>query len=70
MTPISYSLGGDHLTLEKDHFWGDHYCQDMQCRLYNAHWQQEVISAQLEGQYEFCPFHQDILRQLCEEMVK
>ena len=51
------------------HLRGDPYCQDKGCRLYNAHWQQEVISAQLEGQYGFCPFHQDILRQLCEEMV-
>jgi hypothetical protein len=50
------------------HLWGDPFCQDKSCRLYNAHWQLEVIGAQLEGEYEFCPFHRDKLQQLEEEL--
>ncbi len=51
-------------------FWGDPFCQDKGCRLHNAHWQQEVISAQLEGPYEFCPLHQERLQQLLGDMMK
>lgn len=51
------------------HVWGDPFCQDKGCRLYNAHWQKEVIHAQLEGEYEFCPFHQDRLQQLKRELA-
>lgn len=43
---------------------GEPFCEDKGCRLYNAHWQEEVIRAQLEGEYEFCPFHRDKLEQL------
>lgn len=52
------------------HFWGDPFCQDKGCRLYNAHWQQEVIKAQLEGEYEFCPFHRDKLQELKKNMLE
>jgi hypothetical protein len=45
---------------------GDPFCPDKNCRLYNAHWQQEVIQAQLTSPYEFCPLH----RQQLEEMQK
>ncbi len=45
-------------------FWGDPFCDDASCRLYNAHWQQEIISAQIEGPNEFCPLHQEKLREL------
>ncbi len=40
---------------------GDPFCKDKNCRLYNAHWQEEVISAQLGDGYEFCNFHEEIL---------
>jgi len=36
---------------------GDPFCQDKGCRLYNAHWQEELIFAQLESGYEFCEQH-------------
>lgn len=42
------------------HVLGDPFCTDKKCRLYNAHWQQEVIEAQL-GSGELCAQH---LRQL------
>ena len=43
---------------------GDPFCEDKGCRLYNAHWQEELIFAQLESQYEFCGRHTKILEGL------
>jgi len=43
---------------------GDPFCEDKDCRLYNAHWQEELIFAQLEGKYEFCGRHARILDNL------
>lgn len=43
---------------------GDPFCQDKGCRLYNAHWQAELIFAQLESEYEFCEQHTRILDSL------
>ena len=45
-----------HLTYEP-------FCEDKNCRLYNAHWQEEVINAQLEGA-EFCKRHEHILKNM------
>ena len=36
---------------------GAPFCEDKGCRLYNAHWQEELIFAQLGSEYEFCPRH-------------
>jgi len=46
------------------HLVGDPFCQDKGCRLYNAHWQEELIFAQLESGYEFCRQHARILDSL------
>ncbi|MEW5766063.1 MAG: DUF6775 family putative metallopeptidase [bacterium] len=43
------------------HAFGNPFCDDPECRLYNAHWQEEVIKAQLEAEYEFCPLHEQAL---------
>ncbi|MDP2729275.1 MAG: hypothetical protein Q8O55_02175 [Dehalococcoidales bacterium] len=43
---------------------GDPFCKDKGCRLYNAHWQEELIFAQLESEYEFCQRHSRILASL------
>ena len=40
---------------------GEPFCEDRGCRLYNAHWQEELIFAQLESSYEFCPKHTELL---------
>ncbi len=40
---------------------GNPFCEDKGCRLYNAHWQEELIFAQLESGYEFCPRHAKLL---------
>ena len=51
------------------HLSGDPFCEDRNCRLYNAHWQEELIRAQLDGDYEFCPGHEKVLRQLDRAMA-
>lgn len=38
------------------HMTGEPFCQDKTCRLYNAHWQEDLIHAQLTGD-DFCPEH-------------
>lgn len=43
---------------------GDPFCEDKGCRLYNAHWQEELIFAQLESGYEFCQRHAEVLRKV------
>ena len=43
---------------------GDPFCEDKGCRFYNAHWQEELIFAQLWGEYEFCGRHTRILDSL------
>ena len=40
---------------------GEPFCEDKGCRLYNAHWQEELIFAQLESGYEFCQRHMELL---------
>lgn len=46
------------------HLSGEPFCEDPDCRLFNSHWQEEVLHAQMDGQYEFCPRHEAILRKL------
>lgn len=45
---------------------GDPFCQDKGCRLYNAHWQDELIFAHLESEYEFCQRHASFLEEMNE----
>lgn len=40
------------------------FCHDKNCRLYNAHWQEELIQSQLDSPYEFCPTHKCVLKEL------
>ncbi len=46
------------------HMTGNPFCDDPDCRLYNAHWQEDLIRAQLAGKYEFCRNHRRFLN--CE----
>jgi len=48
---------------------GDPFCGDKGCRLYNAHWQEELIFAQLDSGYEFCPRHTELLRKVGQPTV-
>lgn len=42
------------------HVFKEAFCEDKDCRLYNAHWQEEMINAQLEGP-EFCERHERLV---------
>ena len=44
------------------HLSGEPFCEDPDCRLFNGHWQKEVLHAQMDGQYEFCQRHEVILK--------
>jgi len=48
-----------HLTLEP-------FCSNDRCRLFNAHWQEEVMKAQL-GEPEFCTHHERMLEEWKEK---
>jgi hypothetical protein len=39
------------------------FCTEKNCRLFNAHWQEDMIHAQLEGN-DFCERHEGILKRL------
>ncbi len=49
---------------------GSPFCEDKGCRLYNAHWQEELIFAQLGSGYEFCGRHAKILDDLPDIIEK
>jgi hypothetical protein len=51
------------------HLTGEAFCDDRACRLYNAHWQEELIYAQLETETELCQRHQAELRLLAESIA-
>jgi len=46
------------------HLTGDPFCEDRNCRLFNSHWQEEVLHSQMESLYEFCPRHEAFLKEL------
>jgi len=46
------------------HMTGNPFCKDKSCRLYNAHWQEELIQAQLKRGNEFCKVHESMLTKL------
>lgn len=48
------------------HLTGDPFCDDADCRLFNAHWQEELIRVQRAGPREFCPRHEEVLRRFGE----
>jgi len=43
------------------HITGDPFCEDRGCRLFNAHWQEEMVYAQIESPYEFCERHRSMI---------
>jgi hypothetical protein len=46
---------------------GDPFCPDPGCRLFNAHWQTEMLYAQLKSPYELCPAHEKALAALKDQ---
>ncbi len=45
---------------------GEPFCSDASCRLFNAHWQKELIAAQLGQGPEFCSYHTEVLEELAK----
>ncbi len=45
------------------HLTSNPFCEKKYCRLYNAHWQEEVLRAQLESP-EFCESHKKMIENL------
>lgn len=43
---------------------GEAFCDNPDCRLFNAHWQAELLRAQLAGPPEYCPRHESLLADL------
>ncbi|MFQ6066183.1 MAG: DUF6775 family putative metallopeptidase [bacterium] len=46
------------------HITGNPFCENRNCRLYNAHWQEDLIQAQLTSKNDFCGEHQKLLNRL------
>ncbi|HLD83006.1 MAG TPA: DUF6775 family putative metallopeptidase, partial [Candidatus Omnitrophota bacterium] len=42
---------------------GEPFCKSKSCRLFNAHWQEDLISSQIKSG-RFCRLHQGILKQI------
>lgn len=51
------------------HMLGEPFCGDPDCRLFNSHWQEEVLRAQMGGRYEFCPTHERLLDRLIRRKI-
>lgn len=49
------------------HLRGWPFCEDRGCRLYNAHWQEEMLYAQMLAPYEFCTYHEKLFRRGVQE---
>ncbi|HID07383.1 MAG TPA: hypothetical protein EYP10_09570 [Armatimonadetes bacterium] len=46
------------------------FCEDASCRLYNAHWQRELLRAQLDGDYELCTYHEQLFTYLAQHTIQ
>jgi hypothetical protein len=44
------------------HIFGEVFCPDRGCRLFDARWQEDLIFTQIESGYEFCPRHTGMLQ--------
>ncbi|MGI9565610.1 MAG: DUF6775 family putative metallopeptidase [Nitrosopumilus sp.] len=60
---ISDIIEGYLLQVILYHETGDAFCEEKHCRLYNAHWQKDLLFSQLESK-KFCKRHLEILDNL------
>ncbi len=47
---------------------GDPFCDNKECRLFNAHWQEELIYAQLDSADDLCEKHGETLESLSRRL--
>ena len=47
------------------HITGEPFCSQKNCRLYNAHWQEDLIFSQIKSG-EFCAKHRKVLSKIKE----
>jgi len=48
---------------------GEAFCENKECRLYNAHWQRDLIYSQLENK-KLCNKHQENLKKMTNQALK
>jgi len=41
---------------------GQPFCEERGCRLFNAHWQEDLLYSQLGAGGEFCKYHNRIVK--------
>jgi hypothetical protein len=46
---------------------GEPFCEERECRLFNAHWQEDLLHAQLDGGSDLCAKHERMLAEILEE---
>ncbi|MCK4850357.1 MAG: hypothetical protein KAT11_03345, partial [Phycisphaerae bacterium] len=49
------------------HLFAEPFCEEPDCRLFNAHWQEQMIRAQLGTGAEFCRRHQKLVKKLADK---
>ncbi len=50
------------------HLYSEPFCPEPKCRLYNAHWQEEMLQAQLSSP-EFCTKHNELFGSVDKKML-
>lgn len=50
-------------------YWltGEPFCEDVSCRLFNAHWQEELLGPRRDGAKSLCARHESLLEKLRAE---
>ena len=61
---IQEALKGYLLQVLFYHLTGDPFCDDKECRLFNAHWQEELIHAQIRPEAGLCDRHKKLLKEI------
>lgn len=52
------------------HLTGEPFCPHPSCRLYNAHWQEQMIKAQIQNGIGLCPSHLKTINQLLQGEIE
>ncbi len=52
------------------HLTGDPFCSHPSCRLYNAHWQEEMLKAQIQNGIGLCANHLEIINHFLRGEIK